>query len=107
LSAQLKSKPALPESIKNYVNDIAQSGLANKIILFGSRARGDHRENSDFDIAVEWLDVKNDDVLSFKSQLHEKPHTLYKIDLLDINTASADYLEEIKNEGFTLWQKKA
>ncbi|MBQ5906265.1 MAG: nucleotidyltransferase domain-containing protein, partial [Clostridia bacterium] len=31
---------------------VGQKHSADKIILFGSRARGDHREKSDIDIAV-------------------------------------------------------
>jgi predicted nucleotidyltransferase len=106
LSADKKFSQAIPESIQNYVNIIAKSGLANKIILFGSRARGDHRENSDFDIAVECNKNNKFDVLKLKSRLMNEALTLYKIDLLDMNTAGADYLTEIKSEGQLLWQKK-
>ena len=32
---------------------------ADKIVLFGIRARGDHRENSDIDLAVLGMPAKN------------------------------------------------
>jgi predicted nucleotidyltransferase len=42
----------LPGSIQELTRRIIQELAPEEIILFGSRARGAHRENSDFDIAV-------------------------------------------------------
>ncbi len=85
---------------------IVQSGLAERIILFGSRARGDHRQNSDFDIAVIWTNQDSQAVLKFKSELVEKSLTLYKVDLLDLNSTSPQYVADIVKEGRVLWQKE-
>ncbi len=43
---------SLPDSIKNLIGFLVQETHPEKLILFGSRARGDHRSNSDYDIAV-------------------------------------------------------
>ncbi|MBK9295101.1 MAG: nucleotidyltransferase domain-containing protein [Oligoflexia bacterium] len=96
----------LPDSVQNYLNTIIKSHLAKKIILFGSRARGDFRENSDFDFAIEWENGNEKKILELKASLDETPFTLHKIDLLDLNKAGNDYLEEIKKEGKILWQTK-
>jgi predicted nucleotidyltransferase len=40
------------EEIDNIVKTIADTGLASKIILFGSMARGDDRPDSDIDLCV-------------------------------------------------------
>lgn len=96
----------MPESVQNYIQIIASSNLAKTIVLFGSRARDDFRENSDFDVAVEWINHKENEILKLKAELDEKPLTLYKIDLLDINTAGSEYLKEIQSEGKIIWQKK-
>jgi predicted nucleotidyltransferase len=96
----------IPVTVQKYVKAIAESGFAKKIILFGSRARGDFRENSDFDFAVEWEQFRLNDVLKLTSQMDEEALTLYKIDLVDINDVAKEYLEEIKNEGKLIWQKK-
>ena len=37
---------------KNFVNKIRKKFKINKIILFGSRARGDHFKDSDYDFIV-------------------------------------------------------
>ncbi len=97
----------LPESVQNFVKTIAQSSLAEKIILFGSRARGDHNQNSDYDLAVFWQPHHEGKVLKFKADLSELPLTLHKVDILDLSSASDSYRREIKNEGILLWQKKA
>jgi len=99
-------KDLLPESIQDVVAHIAKSGLAKKVILFGSRARGDSRDNSDFDLAVEWCEPKSIEVMNLLSELDEKPFTLHKIDLLSYNDATSSYVDEIKNEGIILWEKK-
>jgi uncharacterized protein len=74
--------------------------------LFGSRARGDHRENSDVDLAVEWASGRRKEVLTLISNLNEKAITLYKIDLLDVADITNKFKDEIDNEGILLWQKK-
>jgi uncharacterized protein len=41
-----------PDSFEDAVNRIAETLQPSQIILFGSRARGDHRADSDYDILV-------------------------------------------------------
>lgn len=108
VSSSTENFKSLPESVQSFIDRLIESNLVKKIFLFGSRARGDHRPNSDFDIAVEWVEGEEfrTQVLELKSLLNEQNMTLYKIDLLDLNTASEEYLKAIKNEGKLLWQKK-
>jgi uncharacterized protein len=98
---------SLPESVRKFVSLIAESGQASKIILFGSRARGDFRENSDFDLAVQWVAPKSEKVLQLLARLDEAPITLYKTDVLELNSASRTYLDQIEKEGQLLWVSKA
>ena len=65
--------------LRDIINELKKHN-PKKIILFGSRARGDYRKNSDIDIAV-------DLVLSFreKRKLKEKIDLisgLYSVDLI-------------------------
>ena len=71
-----------------------------KIILFGSRARGDNLKNSDIDIAVE-LD------LSFreKRKLKEKIDLiagLYSVDLFFFDEMSDEFKRKVLKEGIKL-----
>lgn len=50
------------------INVIKEFG-ANKIILFGSRARGDFKESSDIDIAIEFLNNNKDNFIKIQTKL--------------------------------------
>ena len=68
-----------------------------RVILFGSRSRGDNLKNSDIDIAVD-ID------LSFraKRKLKEKLDLiagLYKVDLVFFDEMSEDFKKHILKEG--------
>jgi predicted nucleotidyltransferase len=69
-----------------------------RVLLFGSRARGDFRPESDIDLAfehqgssVQWADFVN-------AQLETAP-TLLAIDLLDLSVASDDLRAKVYAEG--------
>ncbi|MEQ1591900.1 MAG: nucleotidyltransferase domain-containing protein [Thiobacillaceae bacterium] len=65
----------------------------HKVFLFGSRATGDARSHSDFDIGVvgdEPLSLS--DFYDIEDQLDELP-TLYKIDWVDFNRVSPRFSE--------------
>ena len=67
---------------------------AQKIILYGSRAKGTATERSDIDIAVSG--VASHEILDLQENLEEIP-TLYTIDLVDLDTCQNQLLlEDIK-----------
>ena len=71
-----------------------------RFILFGSRARGDYKVNSDIDIAIE--QVKEDDEYKIKNDfdLLDIPYT-FDLVFIKENT-NIDLLKSIKNEGVIL-----
>lgn len=76
---------------------------ADKIVLFGSRARNDHRERSDIDIAVYGL--ADSARAAFRSAVEELPTLLdFDIVFIDENTDSA-LLLNIQKDGITLMSK--
>lgn len=86
--------------------EIAQVGQAHgatKIVLFGSRARGDHRDQSDIDIAVygmpEW------EQSAFWMDLEELP-TLLKFDITHMTSdIQTDFRKNIEREGIIIYEK--
>ena len=76
---------------------------ADKIILFGSRARGDNRERSDIDIAVYGMPEKNQSL--FWSAIDDLP-SLLSVDIVHI-TGRTDValLKNIERDGVVLMNK--
>ena len=76
---------------------------AEKIILFGSRAKGTAAERSDIDIAVSG--VKSCNILVLEEKLQDIP-TLYTIDLVDLDTCRNQLLlEDIQQYGREIYKK--
>lgn len=93
--------------MKKVYNGIAKIGnklCADKVVLFGSRARGDNRERSDIDIAVYGLPDENRAL--FRSEIEELP-TLLDFDIVFV-TPDTDkaLLKNIEKDGVILMSKR-
>lgn len=76
---------------------------ANKIILFGSRARGDYRERSDIDIAVYAMPVDNQAL--FVDRIEQLP-TLLDFDVVFVTEkTSPELLNNIAKDGKIIMDK--
>ncbi len=75
-----------------------------KVILFGSRARGDHRKNSDIDIAVD-LELPFREKRKLKERI-ESISGIYSVDLIFLPELNEDFRKKILSEGKVLYEKK-
>lgn len=76
-----------------------------KLILFGSRARGDHNERSDYDIAVFSSKLDKYKEASLRLSI-EDIKTLKKIDVVFIDEdTEKELLSNIEEEGIILYEK--
>ena len=74
---------------------------AHRLVLFGSRARGDQKERSDIDLAV--YGMPQDSRASFRLAAEELP-TLLKLDVVHITPGmNPKFLENIEKDGITLY----
>jgi len=74
------------------------------IIVFGSRARGDHRPRSDIDIAFE--DVKSEEGWAhFLTTLEESAETLLEFDLVRYEEVTSDFRKKIDQEGIVIYER--
>ena len=93
----------LPEKVKNKIIELAKKYGVKKVILFGSRARGDNWERSDIDLAISGgdrvrftLDVDESDIVP----------TLLMFDVVDLDEpCNEDLLESIKRDGVVLYEE--
>ena len=80
---------------------LAKKNCIEKVILFGSRARGDFRRTSDIDIAV-----TGGDFARFALDVDEETSTLLEYDIVNLDRDMQDELREsIEKEGRILYEK--
>lgn len=74
-----------------------------KAVLFGSRARGDYTERSDYDIAV-YGNLNHADKSSLRLSFSEDLPTLHKIDLIFMKDQSDSlFIANIQKEGIKIY----
>ena len=96
----------MKETCCGLANDLAALARkygAKRLVLFGSRARGDHRERSDIDLAVYGMPDENR--TAFWMAVEELP-TLLKFDIVYVSPdMSPAFLLNIEKDGVTLYAK--
>ena len=91
----------IPERVLKDISAFAKKYSINKVILFGSRARGDNTERSDIDIAVYGGDFD-----AFYWDIKEKVHSLLMFDVVEMdNSVSKDLIGEIQRDGVIIYEK--
>lgn len=91
----------LSERLAGEICRFARSAGVEKIVLFGSRARGNNAERSDVDLAVYGGDFD-----SFYWNIQENVHSLLMFDLVNVDEGiSRDLEEEIERDGIALYEK--
>ncbi|SHK03171.1 nucleotidyltransferase family protein [Paramaledivibacter caminithermalis] len=94
----------LSDKIIKEIKSIARKYLIKKIILFGSRARGDNKPTSDIDIAV-YTFPKFDNEGLFVSEIQDL-NTLLKIDIVFLKDITNEKLiANIKEEGVVIYER--
>lgn len=94
------------DKINKIYHQIAHVGKqfgVEKIVLFGSRARGTNQEKSDIDLAVYGCERFTD----FQTEVEEKVWTLLRFDIVDMSrkNISEELLDEINRDGVVLYEK--
>ena len=91
----------IPGRVLKDVSAFARRHGIEKIILFGSRARGGHTERSDIDLAVSGGDFN-----AFYWDVKEKTHSLLMFDLVDLDAGVSEELRtEIERDGVVIYEK--
>ena len=80
---------------------LAEKYNVDKLILFGSRARGDYHKTSDIDLAV-----TGGNVVRFMLDVEDTTPTLLKYDIVDLDSSVQHELREsIEKEGVVIYEK--
>ena len=98
---------SLNENLKiELVNKLAQIPTVQKVILYGSRSRGDAGDRSDIDLAVETEAVDPRVWYDITSTLEDLP-TLLLVDLVLLNEVTGDFRTKIYAEGTIIFDRSA
>lgn len=94
---------------KRFVDELqshcARNNQVEKIILFGSRARGDYHRSSDIDLAVSTINSSHSKQNLIEQSIYELPTPL-KIDVIFMSRLTKEKLIlNIKKEGVVIYEQ--
>lgn len=90
------------EQVNQILRTVRSNSKVQEVIFFGSRARGDYRDNSDIDIAIKGKNLNSTEINMISSELDDLLLP-YKIDLVYYETLkNRELRDKIDNEGVVL-----
>ena len=91
----------IKQTVIQEIQELAVKHGVSRVILFGSRARGNFKEKSDIDLAVE-----GGDFIRFSIDVNEDTSTLLKFDIVDLDEKIQEELMlSIQSVGRVLYEK--
>ncbi len=91
----------IEKSITEDIVKLGQEYGIERIVLFGSRARGDNKERSDIDLAI-----SGGNTISFSVEIDERVQTLLMFDVVDLGKPINEaLLKAIQKEGVVIYEK--
>lgn len=73
-----------------------------KVVLFGSRVRGDNLPRSDIDLAI----YSNSTLVDFIEDVENNTSTLLEFDFSNMNTIKDElFVQQVNKEGITIYEK--
>lgn len=99
--SDFSKKTGLSDTLLAEIRCLAQNYGVHKVLLFGSRARGDFLKTSDIDLATE-----GGDSVRFALDVDEYTSTLLKFDVVDLDEPVQEALKNsILEEGLVLYEE--
>lgn len=91
----------IKQNILEEIRTFAKRYELSRVILFGSRARGDQKERSDIDLAV-----SGGNITGFSLAVDENTNTLLRFDIVNLDASvQEELLQSIEREGVTIYEK--
>lgn len=94
----------IKQILQELVDIISENKHVEKIILFGSRARGDAEDKSDIDIAIVCPGITDRAWIDLCENI-ENAHTLLEINVIKFDTAGKKLQNKILQEGKILYEQ--
>ena len=91
--------------VSDIIGVITRNDKINRVILFGSRAKGTYHPGSDIDIALSGNGLNTHDIIDLTNELEEL-YLPYKFDLLILERIKEDeLLDHISRVGKVLYER--
>lgn len=94
--------------IENMQRVFESNSKVDKVLVFGSRAKGNYRKASDIDLAVKGQDLTYDDILNLGVKL-DALNLPYKVDLIDYHKinepALTEHVDRVGIEFYSKWKE--
>ncbi|MCL1811122.1 MAG: nucleotidyltransferase domain-containing protein [Methanomassiliicoccaceae archaeon] len=101
MSSAVRKRPSI-EELRSIVAPVAERYGVEKVYIFGSVARGDCTENSDYDFCIEL--GKIDCIFVFSEFFQDIRDAVgYEIDMVDTKSAGPEFLNKILAEGVVIY----
>lgn len=101
MKAASNAQHNIPERVLREIITMARRHEIVRVVLFGSRARGNHTQRSDIDIAVYGGDYD-----AFYADVTENMPSLLSFDIVDArNRISEELRAEIERDGCVIYEK--
>ena len=97
-----KNLPNLPRFLRFFIDSARNKLHLDKLILFGSRARGDNTPYSDYDLCL--VLISQSGWAEFYIDQQENADTLCKLDLMVFDDLDAKLQQEILKSGVVLYE---
>jgi len=94
------NKMSQSDPVIQFILELARTRIHPvRVLLFGSRARGDHRDRSDYDIAFDFPEAHESSWPRFVLDAQDSAPTLCGLDLVNLREARGELKARVLSEG--------
>jgi uncharacterized protein len=94
------------EILKKNLQEVFGTQTDVRVYIFGSRATGKYRKNSDIDLALQSKTIDLEKKIYVLKERLEDSKIPYKLDIVNWDSILKDYLPQIKKDKKLIWSKK-